>query len=117
MFLGRIICCAMDEKFGFYSLFGRCDKMYHEVGQEITVRNFETQSTLGCLLLSSSNHDAIAAVPLEEVTLQLNFRPQVQLTQSLILYHGFAAVRNLCIQLFETRILTVVHAEIVHVNA
>jgi hypothetical protein len=47
MFLGRIIRCAMDEKFGFYSLFGRCDKMYHEVGQEITVRNFETKSTLG----------------------------------------------------------------------
>jgi hypothetical protein len=51
------------------------------------------------LILSSSSHDAIAAVPLEEVTLQLIFRPQVQLTQSLILYHGFAAVRNLRIQL------------------
>jgi hypothetical protein len=67
--------------------------------------------------LSSSSHDAIAAVPLEEVTLQLIFRPQVQLTQSLILYPGFAAVRNLSIQLFETRILKAVHVEIVDVNA
>jgi hypothetical protein len=52
-------------------------QMYHEVGREITVRNFETQKHTGCLLLSSSSHDAIAAAPLEEVTLQLIFRPQV----------------------------------------
>lgn len=86
-------------------------------GSRNNCQKFWNTKHTGCLLLSSSSHDAIAAVPLEEVTLQLIFRPQVQLTQSLILYPGFAAVRNLSIQLFETRILKAVHVEIVDVNA